>query len=150
MTDSIVDWKAPSRAAHPARDAALRSYDAVCRKAKDEWLALFTEDGWIEDPVGTSIFDKDGVGHHGPAGRAAFWDMTIANVDRFVFEITDSFAAGSECANVGTIYTTMNGYQIATEGAFVYRVDDTGKLVSLRAIWEWDRAMATARKLDQA
>ena len=148
MSDSIVDWKAPSKAAHPARDAALRSYDAVCRKAKDEWLALFTEDGWIEDPVGTSIFDKDGAGHHGPAGRAAFWDMTIANVERFVFEIVDSFAAGNECANVGTIYTTMNGYQVATEGTFVYRVDDAGKLVSLRAIWEWDRAMATARKLD--
>jgi steroid Delta-isomerase len=149
MSDSIVDWKEPSKAAHPARDAALRSYDAVCRKAKDEWLALFTDDGWIEDPIGPSMFDPEDKGHHGADGRSAFWDKTIGTVDRFVFEITDSFAAGHECANVGTIHTTMNGYQIDTEGVFVYRVDDDGKLVSLRAIWEWDRAMATARKLEQ-
>jgi steroid Delta-isomerase len=147
MTDSTVEWRAPSRASHPARDAALRSYDAVCRKAKDEWLALFAEDGWIEDPVGPSVFDEQGAGHHGPAGRSAFWDLTIANVQRFVFEITDSFAAGDECANVGTIRTTLsNGYQVDTEGVFVYRVDGAGKLLSLRAIWEFDRAMATARQ----
>jgi steroid delta-isomerase len=148
MTDSAVDWKAPSKAAHPARDAALRSYDAVCRKAKDEWLALFADDGWIEDPVGPSMFDEWGTGHHGREGRSAFWDLTIATVDRFVFEITDSFAAGDECANVGVIHTMLaNGYQVDTEGVFVYRVNDEGKLVSLRAIWEFDRAMATARQV---
>jgi steroid delta-isomerase len=146
MSDSTVEWKAPSKASHPARDAALRSYDAVCRKAKDEWLALFAEDGWIEDPVGPSVFDKHGHGHHGPEARSAFWDLTIANVERFVFEITDSFAAGNECANTGTIHTLLpNGYQVDTEGVFIYRVDDAGKLISLRAIWEFDRSMATAR-----
>lgn len=149
MTDSIVEWRAPSKEPHPARDAALRSYEAVCRRAKDEWLALFADEGWIEDPVGPSLFDPDGVGHHGAEARSAFWDKTIGTVDRFVFEITDSFAAGNECANVGTIHTTINGYQIDTEGVFVYRIDDDGKLVSLRAIWEWDRAMATARQLEE-
>jgi steroid Delta-isomerase len=145
MTDSTVEWNAPSKAAHPARDAALRSYDAVCRKDKDAWLDLFAEDGWVEDPVGPSMFDEAGAGHHGRDGRSAFWDKTIGTVSRFVFEITDSFAAGNECANVGTIHTTLsNGYTVHTEGVFVYRVDDAGKLVSLRAIWEFDRAMATA------
>jgi ketosteroid isomerase-like protein len=141
-----VEWKAPSRAPHPARDAALRSYDAVCRKAKDEWLALFADDGWIEDPVGPSMFDAEGLGHHGPEGRSRFWDLTIGTVERFVFEIHDSFAAGNECANTGVIHTTLaNGYIVDTEGVFVYRVDEDGRLVSLRAIWEFDRAMATAR-----
>jgi steroid Delta-isomerase len=146
MADSAVDWRAPSRASHPARDASLASYAAVCRKDKDGWLALFADEGWIEDPVGSSVFDPDGRGHHGPHGRSRFWDLTIATVARFVFEIHDSFAAGSECANVGVIRTTLaNGYTVATEGVFVYRVDDAGKLLSLRAIWEFDRAMATAR-----
>ncbi len=148
MSDSTVEWNAPSKESHPARDAALRSYDAVCRKAKDEWLDLFTDDGWIEDPVGPSIFDEQGTGHHGREGRSAFWDRTIANVERFVFEINDSFAAGNECANVGVIHTLLaNGYQVDTEGVFVYRVDDDGKLVSLRAIWEFQRAMHTARQV---
>ena len=145
MSESVVDWRAPTTAAHPARDAALRSYDAVCRKDKHAWLALFADDGWIEDPIGPSVFDPDGQGHHGAEARAHFWDITIGTMSRFVFEITDSFAAGNECANVGVIRTTLNGYRIDTEGVFVYRVDDTGKLVSLRAIWDWDRAMATAR-----
>jgi steroid delta-isomerase len=148
MTDSIVDWRAPSRASHPARDAGFASYDAVCRKDKAGWLALFAEDGWIGDPVGKSVFDPDGVGHHGADARSKFWDLTIANVDQFVFEIHDSFAAGNECANVGVIHTTMHGYRVSTEGVFKYRVDDDGKLVSLRAFWEWDRTMATATKLD--
>src|SRR5438067_1213141 len=95
-TGSRVDWRAPSRAAHPARDAGFRSYDAVCRKDKHAWLDAFVEDGWIEDPVGPSVFDPEGKGHHGREGRSAFWDKTIANVEAFVFEIRDSFAAGNE------------------------------------------------------
>lgn len=144
ITGSYIDWRAPSRAPHPARDAAFRSYDAVMAKDKQAWIDNFVDDGWIEDPVGPSIFDPEGSGHHGRDGRAAFWDKTIAGVETFVFEIHDSFAAGNECANVGTIHTTLsNGYRVHTEGVFVYRVDDSGKLLSLRAFWEFDRAMAT-------
>jgi ketosteroid isomerase-like protein len=144
---SHVDWRAPSRAAHPARAAGLASYAAVCSKDKDAWLALFAEDGWIEDPVGVSPIDPTGEGHHGPDARSAFWDKTIANVQTFVFEIHDSFAAGNECANTGVIRMIMaNGYAIDCEGVFVYRVTDDGKLLSLRAIWEFDRGMKTARQ----
>jgi ketosteroid isomerase-like protein len=144
---SRVDWKAPSRESHPARDAGFRSYDAVCRKDKQAWIDNFAADGWIEDPVGPSMFDPEGNGHHGRDGLSAFWDKTIGIVETFVFEITDSFAAGNECANVGTIHTTLaNGWQMHTDGVFIYRVDDTGKIVSLRAIWEFDRAAKTAHQ----
>jgi steroid delta-isomerase len=145
---SHVDWRAPSTAAHPARDAGLASYDAVCRKDKAAWLALFAEDGWIEDPVGVSPIDPEGTGHHGPAARDAFWDKTISIVDEFVFEIHDSFAAGNECTNVGVIRMRMaNGYAIDCEGAFTYRVTDDGHLLSLRAMWEFERGMKTARQI---
>ncbi|MDQ2795592.1 MAG: nuclear transport factor 2 family protein [Actinomycetota bacterium] len=145
-TASELRWSAPSRAAHPARDAALASYDAVTRKDKQAWLANFAEDGWIEDPVGTSIFDKEGKGHHGAAGRANFWDITIGTMSRFVFEIRDSFVSGDECANVGTIHTTSaNGWTASTDGVFVYKVDAAGKIVSLRAFWEMDRVVASAK-----
>jgi steroid Delta-isomerase len=141
---SEVRWNAPSRAPHPARDAALRSYDAVLRKDKEAWLANFAEDGWIEDPVGPSMFDEHGTGHHGPEARANFWDITIATVARFEFEIDDSFACANECVNVGTIYTTLpDGSRGACEGVFHYTVDDEGKLRSLRAFWEIDRMMAS-------
>ncbi|HZC73070.1 MAG TPA: nuclear transport factor 2 family protein [Jatrophihabitans sp.] len=143
---SVLHWNAPSRAPHPARDATFRSYDAVLRKDKQAWLANFAADGWIEDPVGPSMFDEDGTGHHGPEGRARFWDLTIATVARFEIEIDDSFVCANECVNVGTIHTTLsNGYRASCEGVFHYTVDDAGQLVSLRAFWELDRMMATVQ-----
>ncbi|HEV2784424.1 MAG TPA: nuclear transport factor 2 family protein [Actinophytocola sp.] len=133
--------------AHPARAAARRSMDAVIRGAKDEWLALFADDAVVEDPVGPSMFDATGAGHRGKAAISAFWDKAIALAERFEFDIVDSFAAGSEVANVGTISAFLpGGVRIDTEGVFVYRVNDAGLITSLRAFWETDRAMATMRQ----
>ncbi|MFI5613324.1 nuclear transport factor 2 family protein [Amycolatopsis sp. NPDC051903] len=131
----------------PARLAAFRSMTAVAGGDKDGWLALFAPDAVVEDPVGPSMFDEQGKGHHGHEGIGAFWDLTIANVERFEFVIRDSFAAGSECANVGTITTFLpGGYRVDTDGVFVYRVGEGGLITSMRAFWETERAMATARQ----
>jgi ketosteroid isomerase-like protein len=114
---------------------------------KEEWLALFAPDAVVEDPVGPSVFDPEGHGHHGHEGIGRFWDLTIAAVRTFRFTITDSFANGDSCANVGTIRTTFeDGTCVDTEGVFVYRVDATGRITSIRAHWEFDRAMATATR----
>jgi steroid delta-isomerase len=133
---------------HPARAAARRSMDAVTRGAKEEWLALFAEDAVVEDPVGPSHFDPSGAGHHGHAAISAFWDKAIALAERFEFDIVDSFAAGDEVANVGTISAFLpGGIRVDTEGVFVYRVNASGRIISLRAFWETDRAMATMRRI---
>lgn len=118
--------------------------DAVSRKARDEWVALFAEDGFVQDPVGRSPLDGTGDGHHGHEAIGRFWDATIASIERVEFEIHDSFAAGDEVANVATIFAHLpGGLVMRTDGVFVYRVDADGLLCSLRAFWEWDRAMAT-------
>jgi steroid Delta-isomerase len=140
-----ITWTAPDTA-HPARLAAQRSAAAVARGDKQAWLGLFAEDAVVEDPVGPSFFDPEGEGHRGHDRIAAFWDAAIANVRLFHFTVTDSFAAGQECANVGTITSVLDdGTRVDTEGVFVYRVDADGRISSLRAFWEVDRAMATAR-----
>src|SRR3979409_2026645 len=134
-----------------ARVAAWRSMNAVTRGAKDEWLALFAADGVVEDPVGPSMFDAEGKGHCGRAGLAAFWDATIAHVQRFEFAIRESHAAGGglEVANVGTITTYLPGnYRVDTDGVFIYRVGEDGLIVSMRAFWETEPAMATAHRID--
>ncbi len=137
-----------STVTHPARAAARRSMDAVTRGAKDEWLALFAEDAIVEDPVGPSMFDSEGIGHHGRTAISAFWDKAIALAERFEFDIRDSFAAGSEVANVGTISAFLTGgMRVDTEGVFVYRVNEDGLIVSLRAFWETERAMGTMRRI---
>ncbi|WP_181698754.1 nuclear transport factor 2 family protein [Nocardia sp. GTS18] len=129
-----------------ARDAGLASQAAVRAKDRAAWIALFAEDGIVEDPVGPSGFDPEGVGHRGHAAIGAFWDKAIANTDSIEFLFEDSFACGNEIAFTGLIRTTMAGYLIDAEGVFTYKVDADGKIAALRAFWEVDRAMATSRK----
>lgn len=133
----------------PARLAAKRSMDAVTRGAKAEWIALFAPDAVIEDPVGPSMFDPEGKGHHGHEGISAFWDMAIAPVQRFEFAMADSFAAGDEVAKVRTISAFLpGGMRVDTEGVFVYRVGEDGLIRSMRAFWEAKRALATMRQVE--
>ncbi|MCW2600195.1 MAG: ketosteroid isomerase [Frankiales bacterium] len=129
---------------HPARAMSQRSMDAVGARDKTAWLALWADNGWVEDPVGISFIDPTGLGHHGPEGRAAFWDANIGSTEAIRFDIHDSFATGDEVANVATIHITLpGGTTTRCEGVFVYRLDEEGKLLSLRAFWEMDRMMAT-------
>lgn len=128
---------------HPARTMSMRSMDCVMRGDRETWLALWAEDGWVEDPIGKSFIDPTGLGHHGPDGRAAFWDNNMAP-NSIVFTLKDSFACGNEVANVADITITLPGGATTTcEGVFAYRIDDAGKLLSLRAFWELDRMLAT-------
>ena len=145
LLPEAVVWDAPDGEA-PARRASQRSYSAVARKAKDEWLALFAEDAMIEDPVGPSFFDPEGTGHRGKEAISAFWDTAIAPVLEFRFTIRDSFANGNACANIGTFTTLLEGdMQADTELIAVYRVDDAGLITSMAAHWEVDRTMASVR-----
>ncbi|WP_028933644.1 nuclear transport factor 2 family protein [Pseudonocardia spinosispora] len=140
-----VNWSGPEEET-PARALSRRSMDAVCRKAKDEWLALFAPDAFVQDPVGPSPLDEDGKGHHGLAAISTFWDNTVAHTERFEFTIRDSFAAGDEVANVGTITSYLPSDQrIDAEGVFVYRATEDGRIHSLRAFWEFNRALTTLR-----
>lgn len=141
----MIDWRA-SKADHPARAASWRSMEAVVAGEKEKWISLFAPDGSVEDPVGPSPFDPEGLGHHGHEAIGAFWDKTIALAEGFDFTMTDSFANGPECANVGTITIHLPGGNLMdTDGVFVYRVDADGLIRSVRAHWEMDRAMKTLR-----
>jgi ketosteroid isomerase-like protein len=126
-------------AAHPARDAARASMQAVEAGDRAAWLGLFAPDAVVEDPIGPSMFDPAGNGHRGAEAIAAFYDTVIAS-GRVHFAIRESYAGGNECANVGTITTTLpDGSQAIVEGVYTYRVDGDGKIVALRAYWEPDR-----------
>lgn len=145
MTEAIT-WEGPD-GDHPARRMSQRSYDAVARKAKEEWLALFSDDAVVEDPVGPSFFDPEGNGHHGREAISAFWDVAIAPVAEFRFTIRDSFANGNACANIGTFSTRLEDGTLAdTDLIAVYRLDGAGLIRSMAAHWEVDRTMATVRK----
>src|SRR5680860_596227 len=84
IESDAITWTAPD-SDHPARRASQRSAATVARGVKDDWVALFAADGVVEDPVGPSVFDAEGKGHHGHEGIAAFWDVAIAGVRKFHF-----------------------------------------------------------------
>ena len=148
ITSDAITWTAPNDD-HPARAASQRSYSAVAKGDLAEWLTVYAEDAVLEDPVGPSMFDPEGKGHRGHAGISAFWEMAIASIERFEFEITDSFAnpGSNTCANIGRIRTSFaDGSHTTTELIMVYVVHDDGRVASMKAYWEPDRTMASFTK----
>ena len=127
---------------HPARATSQASMAAVEAGNREGWLALFSPDAVIEDPIGESILDPTGEGHRGAEAIAAFWDTTIAS-GQIRFAIRESYAAGDEVANVGTITTTFpDGNGVEVDGVFTYRVGDDGLIRALRAYWS-DESLRT-------
>ena len=123
---------------HPARRAGQLSQVYVSEGRRDEWLDLFAEDAVMQDPIGVSPLDPTGKGHVGKEAIAAFYDAVISKV-KVSFDYPRSYACGDECAFVGTVYTAVGDQENASEGVFVYRVNEAGKLRSLRAYWEHAR-----------
>jgi steroid delta-isomerase len=124
---------------HPARDASLRSMEAVEAGDREGWLGLFAAEAVVEDPIGESPLDPSGRGHRGRDAIATFYD-TVIGPNEVTFRIDQSWAAGDEVANVGTITTKMgDGTVVHTDGVFTYRVDESGEVVALRAYWEMAR-----------
>jgi steroid delta-isomerase len=130
MTDEVLN----------ARELGVRSRAAVAAGDREGWLALFTEDAVVADPLGPSPFDPDGKGHHGRERIAAFYDSVIANSEAIKFEFTESYLCGDEAAEVGVIRTTLAGgtHEAVVRGVYTYRSDGAGKIAALRTYWEFD------------
>lgn len=130
-----------------ADEAGKRSRAAVKARDKQAWVDNFAEDAVVQDPVGPSPFNPDGKGHRGKEAIEAFWDNIIAPTEKLDFIFDSTYDCGTHQANVGRIITTMNGYQMTAEGVFTYEANEDGKLVVLRAYWEFDKVAGTATKV---
>lgn len=123
--------------------AFQRHIAAVQSGDREAFLSNFAEDALVEDPVGPSPLDPSGQGHRGHAAIGAFWD-TIIGPGSVRFEIDSHVVCGDEIANVGTIYNKLpdGADEISASGVFIYRVNEAGKLVSLKAYWDYDKTMS--------
>jgi steroid Delta-isomerase len=123
-----------------ARDAAKQSMALTESRDRDGWLALFADDAVVEDPVGPSMFDPEAKGHRGKEAITAFYDNVITTSEKIEFTIRDSYECGAEVANVGQIRITLPGNQVGIVPIVnIYKVNDAGKLLSLRSFWEVDK-----------
>lgn len=130
-----------------AQQASAESLAQVRAKNKAAWLDLFADDAILQDPVGVSPLDPPGLGHRGKEAIGRFWDAAIAP-GQLETNIRESYPSGDECANVATFVNRMpNGVAVETDLVVVYRVDARGKIVSLKAYWEYAKIAAQLEAL---
>ncbi len=110
-------------------EVVLRSPALVKRHDKDAWLALFTEDGVIEDPVGAGAYA-------GPARHSKFWDAFIAP-NEVTFRPRRDFRSGDVIVRYVTIssVTPVSSEPFELNAIIEYVVRGE-RLASLRAFWE--------------
>ena len=101
---------------------------------RDGWLALFTDDAVLEDPVGSSP-------HEGRQAIAAFWDAVHARTERGSVRMTQGPAVcGLEAAWAFELDVTVKGrrslVEIIDHGTF----GEDGRIRRIRAFWGPDTA----------
>lgn len=130
-----------------AQQASFNSVKFVQAKDKEAWLELFDKDAILQDPVGVSPLDETGLGHKGTEAIANFWDAAIAFGEVEV-DIQASHPCGYECANVAKLVKKLDEKNaITTELVIVYTVNDAGKIISLKAYWEYEKVQAQLDKI---
>ena len=121
-----------------AQELSFLSRDYAVAKDKENWLALFTKDALVQDPIGKSPLDPEGNGHKGIAAIEKFYDTVIANGD-IEFTIIESIPCADECANYAQIVNLVGDIKIETKMIVIYRINSNNKIESLRAFWNYQK-----------
>ena len=130
MTDQATDVT-PAMAASQASWRCVQSHD------REGWLALMAPDVVIEDPIGQSFTNPDGLGVRGKEAVAAFYDSNIS-VNNLAVTCEETFPSSSpnEVAHILVLRSEFEGGMTSTvRGVFCYRVDDAGLITNMRGYW---------------
>lgn len=94
------------------------------------YVALFTEDATVEDPVGTPA-------HRGKDQIGAFFDQSAALADSIELRSVDiTNVCGGEAAFAFEIRPTIGGTSFVMTGIDVMRFAPDGRITSMRAYWQ--------------
>ncbi len=121
----------------PALRASHASWRCVQTHDREGWLGLMADDIVIEDPIGTSITNPDGLGVRGKEAAAVFYDTNIAN-NTLTVTCEETFPSSSpnEVAHILVLRSRFEGgVTSAVRGVFCYRVNDDGLITNLRGYW---------------
>jgi hypothetical protein len=121
-------------------ETVQRSPACVAAQDKAAWLALFSADGTVEDPVGSAVNRKGRNAHRtGEDELNRFWDTFIAG-NEIRFEVKADRLGGGELARDVVIHTRLaTGMAIEVPAYLLYEVvEEQGapRIRRLRACWD--------------
>ena len=124
----------------PALTASQASWRCVQAHDREGWLALMADDVVVEDPIGPSVTNPDGIGVRGKEAMAAFYDANIsANQLRITCEETFPSSSPDEIAHILVLRSRFEGgFTSTVRGVFTYRVDEAGLIANMRGYWNLD------------
>jgi len=96
---------------------------------RDAFLALWSDDAVVEDPVGTPP-------HVGREAIGAFWDGVHQLSEQIRLTRIRVHLVGSEAAMVFEIHATG----MVIDAVDTFEVDDDGRITSMRAYWDMTEA----------
>jgi steroid Delta-isomerase len=104
----------------------VRFWNAMDR---DSWVALFSPAVVFEDPVGSAPKQGKDAVHRS-------WDNSFKPGRRWTLQPQQIVGGGSEAAVVMLNSGDLAGRQVRVDSIEVFRVDDSGLIVSVRAFFE--------------
>lgn len=133
---------------HLAVQANMKSIKYAQEGNKEAWLALYTDDAVVHDPVGKSPFDPEGKGNHGKAAIEQFWDNVIGKAN-LTITANKRWTSGDYCCCVSQIAKNDLGNGIITDCDMLalYEVNTQGLITKMAAHWSWDDMQAQLKKL---
>ncbi|MFT4520745.1 MAG: steroid delta-isomerase [Halioglobus sp.] len=133
---------------HLAVEANRKSIEYAMSGNKEGWLALYTEDAVVADPVGISPMDPTGEGNRGKAAIEQFWDKVIgkANLD---IKVDKRWTSGEFfCCVAQVAHNDMgNGNVTQCDMLATYEVNSEGLITRMAAHWNFDDMMDQLSKL---
>ena len=134
---------------HLAVEANKNSIKYAMEGNKEAWLALYTDDAVVCDPVGKSPMDPSGEGHQGKAAIEAFWDNVIgpSNLD---IRVDKRWTSGDYCCCVAQVAHNDLGDGKVTQCDMLarYEVNEDGLITSMAAHWDFDDMMEQLASLN--
>ncbi|MFK7977542.1 MAG: nuclear transport factor 2 family protein [Halioglobus sp.] len=134
-----------------AVEANKKSIKYAMEGNKEAWLALYTQDATVADPVGVSPMDPTGNGHQGMAAIEGFWDNVIGK-SNIEIRVEKRWISGEHCCCVAQIARNDMGDGNFTECDMLatYQVNEEGLITSMKAHWNFDDMMEQIAALQSA
>ena len=127
---------------HLAVAANKKSIQYAMEGNREAWLALYTDDAVVQDPVGVSGMDPTGEGHRGKEAIAAFFDATIGP-SNLKIEVEKRWTSGDHCCCVAqkAHNDIGDGKVVVCDMLALYEVNPEGKITHMAAHWDYDALM---------